>query len=465
MSDSIEGFRGKILRDGDEGYDAAKGTFNNSGASIKPKMVVQPADAEDVAAVIKHAVSTKTKFTIRSGGHNCANSCLCDDIVLDLANFKTVKYKSDTQTLEFGAGCQLDDLTNEMEKHKRSVATGSVGITGVGGLTLGGGWGNLARKEGLAMDNLVSIEIVLADGTITTASESENSDLFWALRGGGRGNFGVVTKFECKTFDYYDCYGGCIVYAMPDASDDKYEICKAFGKVLQNTKDMEDKISMVFVVHPPGEATLFALCMCDFSMDTEEKGLEPMKPFDKYKMDPNMKFGPTDWATYNRIPMVVLMNPPPPPSRQYWVSGTCPDITGEKGDSYFENLAKHMMSFDYASHPTSLSVFEQWGGKASSIAKESTFSGARGSDFAWVTIFGHPMQGPETDEARRTAAREFASAINSHAAGSGKVYVNYMMEDDGFKENAGGDENMKKALAIKKKYDPNNVFNMGVGLK
>ncbi len=200
-AEDIDGLRaataGSVILPGDDGYDAARRVWNGL-IDRRPGLIVQCDGLADVVAAVNFAREHGLLLCVRGGGHNVAGSAVCDGgMVIDLRRMRAVRVDRGTMTVHVQGGARLADIDRETQVFGLVTPTGNVSDTGIGGLALGGGMGNLRRKFGLSVDNLVSAEIVTADGQVRTASASENPDLFWALRGGG-GNFGVVTGFEFR---------------------------------------------------------------------------------------------------------------------------------------------------------------------------------------------------------------------------------------------------------------------------
>src|SRR5678816_3054191 len=187
--------RGEIVQPGDDTYDSARQVYNPM-IDKRPALTVRCADVADVIAAVDYARTNKLLTAIRGGGHNGGGLGTCDGgVVIDLSAMKGVRVDRATSTVRVGAGCVWGDVDHATHPFGLAVPTGFISSTGVGGLTLGGGIGYLTRRYGLTIDNLLSADVVLADGSVVTADDRHDSDLFWALRGGG-GNFGVVTSFE-----------------------------------------------------------------------------------------------------------------------------------------------------------------------------------------------------------------------------------------------------------------------------
>ncbi|MHC4529295.1 MAG: FAD-binding oxidoreductase, partial [Planctomycetota bacterium] len=186
--------RGELIGPSDEGYDATRKVYNGM-IDRRPRLIARCVDVADVITAVNFGRENGLLVAIRGGGHNAGGLGICDDgLVIDLSCIKYTRVDPASRTVRVGGGCSWVDVDHATHPFGLAVPTGVISTTGVGGLTLGGGLGHLTRKYGLTIDNLLSADVVLADGSFVTASEHENEDLFWAIRGGG-GNFGVVTSF------------------------------------------------------------------------------------------------------------------------------------------------------------------------------------------------------------------------------------------------------------------------------
>jgi len=177
----------------------------------RPALIVRCMGVADIIASVNFARKNNLSVSVRGGGHNVAGTSLCDGLVIDLSSMKSVHVNSAARTVRVGGGATWQDVNHELQVFGLAAAGGYVGTTGVGGLTLGGGLGWMVRKHGLALDNLLSADIVTADGRLLTASAEQNTDLFWAIRGGG-GNFGVATSFEFKVHDAGIVLAGMVLH-------------------------------------------------------------------------------------------------------------------------------------------------------------------------------------------------------------------------------------------------------------
>src|SRR5438270_5610172 len=210
--------RGSVIEPTDPRYDEARKVYN-AMIDRKPRLIARCADVADVMAAVNFGQQNELRVSIRGGGHNAGGLGVCDDgLVIDLSPIKYVHVDPAARTVRAGGGCTWGDVDHATHAFGLAVPSGIISTTGVGGLTLGGGMGHLTRKYGLTIDNLLSADLVLADGSFVKASADENSDLFWAIRGGG-GNFGVVTSFLFQAYPVQMVCAGPMLWPMEQATD------------------------------------------------------------------------------------------------------------------------------------------------------------------------------------------------------------------------------------------------------
>src|SRR6058998_2419316 len=210
--------RGRLIKPGDEDYDEARKVYN-AMIHKKPRLIARCADVADVLRSVNFGRDNNLLVSIRGGGHNAGGLGICDDgLVIDLASIKYTRVDRAARTVTAGGGCVWGDVDHATHAFGLATPSGIISTTGVGGLTLGGGVGHLTRKCGLSIDNLLSADVVLADGEFVKANADENSDLFWALRGGG-GNFGVVTSFTFRLHPIDVICGGPMLYELSETAD------------------------------------------------------------------------------------------------------------------------------------------------------------------------------------------------------------------------------------------------------
>src|SRR5213080_4779966 len=218
IADFKRNLRGRLIKPGDKDYDEARKVYNGM-IHKKPRLVTRCADVADVIRSVNFGRENDLLVAIRGGGHNAGGLGICDDgLVIDLASIKYTRVDPAARTVTVGGGCVWGDVDHATNVFGLATPSGFISPTGVGGLTLGGGIGHLTRKCGLTIDNLLSADVILANGKFVHASAKKNPDLFWALRGGG-GNFGVVTAFTFKLHKIDTVYAGPMLYHLSDAGE------------------------------------------------------------------------------------------------------------------------------------------------------------------------------------------------------------------------------------------------------
>jgi len=269
-------FKGKVITPADAEYDAARQVFYG-GIDNKPGVIIKVADAEDIQKAIAFARDQNLELVVRSGGHS-PYSATDGGVVVDLRDLHEIEVDETSKTVWAGSGLTAGQLTAALDKYNLAIGFGDTGSVGIGGITLGGGVGFLARKFGLAIDNLLAAEIVTADGKILQVDSDNNSDLFWAIRGGG-GNFGIVTKFKYALHDVDECYGGMLLLpATPEV----------ITGITQIAKEAPEELSMIINVMPAfpapfvpkefhGKMSVMALVMYAGSAGEGERVLAPIR--------------------------------------------------------------------------------------------------------------------------------------------------------------------------------------------
>jgi FAD/FMN-containing dehydrogenase len=440
-------FHGNLLTRDDQGYDAARAVFNVM-IDRRPDIIAQCTDADDVAQVVNLARTQRAVVCVRGTGHNVAGYAVCDDgIVIDLSPMKAIQVDPAARTVRAEAGLTWGELNDALQPHGLAATGGFVSITGVSGLTLGGGLGWLVRKHGLALDNLLSAQVVLADGSIVTASASENDDLFWAIRGGG-GNFGVVTSIEFRVHPVGTVLAGVVVHPA-----------EAGGAVLRRWRDFEKTspreltqgaLLFHFPDDPNGPPQLRAAPVIGVggvyagAVGDGEKVLAPLRGYGPPAAD---LFQPMPYNEAQRMADFLW----PPGLRGYWKS------------SYMEALSDAAIDvvtgfFARVPSPRTVVVLEYYGdGAMSRVPESETAFGHRNwpYNFLVTSAWSDPA-----DTGRNIAwTREFFDAMRPHLANAS--YVNYI-GDEGFDglRSSYGEEKFVRLAAIKSKYDPTNLFRM-----
>ena len=275
-------FRGTVMEPGDGAYEDARKVYN-AMIDRRPRLIAKCADVADVITAVRMAKANDLRVSIRGGGHNAAGLGVCDDgMVIDLAPIQYVRVDPASRTVLVGAGCKWSDVDHATHAFGLAVPSGIIASTGVAGLTLGGGMGHLTRKYGLTIDNLLSVDMVLADGSFVVANAEENADLFWAVRGGG-GNFGIVTSFLFQAHPVSTVCAGPMLWEMEQAAD----VMKWYREFITQAPE-EMNGFFAFMTVPPGppfpeELHLKKMCGIVWcyqgSMEQANAILEPIRSY------------------------------------------------------------------------------------------------------------------------------------------------------------------------------------------
>jgi FAD/FMN-containing dehydrogenase len=442
--------RGRLIEPTDQVYDSARAVYN-AMIDKKPRLIAQCVDVADVSACVNFARENNLLLAIRCGGHNAGGLGIADDaLVIDLAPIKYTRVDPVAQTATVGGGCTWGDVDHATHAFGMAVPSGVISTTGVGGLTLGGGIGHLTRKCGLTIDNLVSADVVLANGKFIKASATENPDLFWALRGGG-GNFGIVTAFTFKLHKIDTVYAGPMLYELSDAVD----VMKWYREFIVNAPDNLNGW-FAFLTVPPGPPfpeNLHLKKMCGIiwcCTEPQAKAEEMFKPIRAFKK-PALDFvGPLAQPA-----LQSMFDPIYPPGLQwYWRA----DFVNELSDAA---IAQHVR-FGQAL-PTMHSTMHLYpiNGAAARVGKTETAWNYRDANWAQVMVGVDPD--PANKEKITNWTKDYFDALHPFAAGG--AYVNFMMDEGEDRVKATYGENYRRLTEIKAKYDPTNLFRVNQNIK
>ena len=439
-------FRGELIARGDPSYDGARKVFNAS-IDRKPGLIARCASSEDVVEAVKLARDQKELLSVRGAGHNVAGYAVCDEgIVVDLSPMKTIKVNPAIPSVRVEAGATWGEVNDALQAHDLAATGGFVSVTGVSGLTLGGGFGWLVRKHGLALDNLISAEVVLANGQRVSASASENPDLFWAIRGGG-GNFGIVTSFEFRVHPAGTVFAGIVLHPAKNAKN-----------VLRHWRDFE-KTS-------PNELTQGALLFHlpdDPSSPEQLRGAPvigvggvyagPAQDGEKV-LAPLRSYGPPAADLFQPMPYNAAQRMAdflwPPGLHNYWKS------------SYLERLSDAAIDvildfFGRVPSPRTVVVLEYYGrdGAMQRVSEAATAFGHRGFPFNFLVTSA--WSDPAQRDRNIAWTREFFEAMRPFSAKG--AYLDYIGDEGDAGLNASyGSVKLAKLAALKAKYDPENLF-------
>jgi FAD/FMN-containing dehydrogenase len=442
--------RGGLIEPGDPSYDAARKVYN-AMIDRRPRLIARCADVADVISAVRFGREQELLVAIRGGGHNAGGLGVCDDgLVIDLSAMNYVRVDPKKKTVQVGGGALWRDVDHATHVFGLAVPSGIISTTGVAGLTLGGGMGYLTRRYGLTIDNLLAVEMVLADGRFVTASAKENSDLFWAVRGGG-GNFGVATSFLFKGQSVHTVYGGPMFWPMEDAT----EMMRWYRDFLVKAPDDLYGFFAFQTIPPsppfPEDCYLKKMCGIVWCYTGPIRRAEKtFKPIRKFKT-PAIDFAgpiphPALQSLFDRFY--------PPGMQWYWKADfvrTLPD----------EAIALHLKFA--AKLPSTHSAMHLYpiNGAASRVKSRATPWGYR--DATWAAVMVGVDPDPANKERISTWAKEYWSALHPYSAGG--AYINFMMEEGEDRIRATYGKNYERLAKIKKRYDPANLFRVNQNIK
>ncbi|MDZ4343539.1 MAG: FAD-binding oxidoreductase [Candidatus Binatia bacterium] len=438
---------GELLQPSDSGYDEARSIWN-AMIDRRPDIIARCRGVADVVACVNFARGHSLKLSIKGGGHNIAGLAVCDGgIMLDMSLMRGVWVDPISRTARAQAGCLLSDVDRETQLHGLAAVLGFVSNTGTAGLTLGGGFGYLTRRFGWTTDNLLSMEVVTAEGRIVRANENENSDLFWGLCGGG-GNFGVVTNFEYKLHLVGpEVMAGAIAWRAEDSS----AVLEMFRAVMEKAPPELACIAGLRIAPPaPWLAKdihgkpIVALFVCHSGQLAEgEKLVAPIKAFGKPVGDIVQR------RSY--VSQQNLLDATQPKGRRYyWKSEYLPDLKPDL-------LAKTISHAKAIPSPHSAILLFPLDGALNRLAEDCSAVGNR--DAAWVLNIAASWEKSEDDRTNVEWARAAWQDIRSFSTGG--TYVNFLTEEEGDERiHAAYGDNYERLIEVKTKWDAKNLFRM-----
>jgi hypothetical protein len=447
-----ESLRGSIVTPQDGGYDDARSLYN-AMIDKRPAAIARCADVADVVAAVNFGRDSGLLVAVRGGGHNGAGLGSCDGgLVIDLGSMKGIRVDPDRRTIRVGAGCTQGDVDHAAHAFGLAVPAGIVSTTGVAGLTLGGGHGYLSRKCGLTIDNLVEADVVLADGSCVTTSNDRNADLFWALRGGG-GNFGIVTSFLFNAHPVSTVYGGLIFWDLGQAR----RIMQWYREFLPSAPEELGcflGLKAVPSTEPfPREIwgrRICALISCyNGPVEAGERIMAPVrKAFPDILLD---VMGPMPFPA-----LQAMFDPLLPKGLQWYWKG---DFVRELSD---QAIDLHIAHAEQAPPGLSLMHLYPIDGAVHRVAPEETAWNYR--DVTWSMVIAGIDPDPKTAPRLVEWGRNYWQALHPFSAGGG--YVNFIMNDeDQSRVQASYGRNFQRLAAIKKKYDPENLFRVNHNIR
>jgi FAD/FMN-containing dehydrogenase len=434
--------RGQLILPEDLAYEAGRKVWNGT-VDKKPGAIVYCANAQDVIEAANFARSRELLVAVRSGGHNVAGCSVCDDgVVIDLSRMKRVEVDPVRRIARAEAGLTLGDFDTTTQAHGLATTMGVNSDTGIAGLTLGGGFGKLGRKYGLTCDNLLAAEIVTADGQLLRASESQNPDLFWGIRGGG-GNFGIVTTFEYRLHAVGPkLLAGSVLHSYDHARD-----AMRFYYAFSSNAPDELSADAALVTAPSGEK-FFAISACHIG--AIEEGERVMKPLREFGSPVESRFAPVSYLQIQAANDTTF----PRGRRYYWKAQFIRELTERAIDTLLATYAR-------APSSASLLALQQVGGAIARVPKSATPYVNRDAlyDCFPVAIWDDPAE----DEANMRWARDLWNAMRPFSTGG--VYANNLGDEGDERVRAAYGENYARLVSLKCKYDPNNLFRLNQNIR
>ena len=433
LDDLRSALRGQVLRPGDAGYDTTRRIYN-AMIDRRPALIARCAGAADVVACVQFARGEGLEVSVRGGGHNASGKAVGEGVMIDLSPMKGVRIDPRRRTARAEAGLTLAELDRDCQRFGLATPLGVVSATGIAGLTLGGGIGWLGGKHGLACDNLLSVDIVTADGALLTASPTEHPDLFWAVRGGG-GNFGVVTSFEYRLHEVGPVIGGAVAWPLAQA-----------GRVLRFYDDFawgcpdELSVNARFQVAQDGTSVLGIGVAWIGPLDVGERLLKPLRSCESPLAD---AIRPMSFVDLQRGSDAVY----PPGRRHYWKAGFLRHL----GPDAIEVVTQF-----FATRPSPLAMIglQQMHGAAARVPGVETAFAHRQDQ--WDCLMLGVWERAEDDERCIRWTRELYAAMEPHLERA--VYVNSLGADEPERVRTAYGTNYDRLASIKARYDPGNFF-------
>ncbi|MGE5818710.1 MAG: FAD-binding oxidoreductase [Deltaproteobacteria bacterium] len=443
--------KGNVLVPGQPGYEEARQIWN-AMIDRRPAVIAQCAEADDVPPVIRFARKNGLELSIRGGGHNIAGSALCDNgVTIDFSSMKKVRVDAGKRRAYVEPGATLADLDEATQAHGLATPVGINSTTGIAGLTLGGGFGWLTRKYGMTVDNLVSVDMITAEGKKIRASENDHADLFWAIRGGG-GNFGVVTQFEFQLFPVGpEIVAGLIVFPFSQAK----QVLTRYRQFVASAPE-ELNVWALLRKAPPlpflpenvhGKEVVVLPIFYSGAVAEAEKLIAPVRAFGKAVGE---HIGAQPYVQWEKAFDPLLT----PGARNYWKSHNFTELADGALNSIIEFAGK--LPSPYCEIFIGLIA-----GAPNRVAPNAMAYGHREAKFV-LNVHGRWDEAKD-DQKCIAWAREFFKSSAPYA--SAGAYVNFMTAEEGDRIAAAYGSNYERLVEIKRRYDPENVFHLNQNIK
>lgn len=442
--------RGEVIQPGDAAYETARKVYNGM-IDKRPHFIVRSSDVADVIQTVTYATHAGLLVSVRGGGHNAGGLGVCDNgLVIDLSQMRGRHVDPAARTIRVEGGCTWGDVDHSSHAFGLATPSGTISTTGVAGLTLGGGIGHLTRKYGLTIDNLLSVDMVLANGSYVTASPDENPDLFWAVRGGG-GNFGVVTSFLFRLHPVKIVQAGPTFWPMEQAA----EVMRWYSQFITSAPDEVGGFFAFLTVPPvpmfPQELHLKKVCgvvWCHVgSEEAAGKALKPMRSFGKPVFD---HVGPMPFPVLQSLFDGLY----PPGLQWYWKADFVKELSNKAVGLHVEHGSR-LPTLHSTAH------FYPIDGAAGRVGSADTAFSFRDAKWAGVMVGVDPD--PANKDKIKTWAKNYWEALHPYSAGG--AYINFMMDEGQDRVQATYGGNYSRLAAIKKKYDPANFFRVNQNIQ
>ena len=437
-----EALRGQTFCPGEPGYDTAR-TVPNAMIDRRPAFIARCASAADVIACVRFAREHDVLIAVRGGGHSIAGRSVCDGgLVVDLSAMKGMRVEPGRRTARAETGLKLGEFDRETQAFGLATTQGVVPTVGIAGLTLGGGWGNLHAKYGLAIDNVIGADVVTADGRLVTANASENQDLYWGVRGGS-GNFGIVTSLEYRLHEVGPVVGGAVFY-LPAKAKEVLHFWREFA-----AGSPDELVTQGGSLTLPDGTRVFGIagCYCG-ALSDGEAALKPLRTFGTPIAD---LFGRMSY-----VQLQGMFEPFFPPGRQvYTKSNFLRGLSDEAIDVLVQYVGKSPSPYTFAP------FIEHWHGAATRVPVSETAFPHR--QYSWNFFAWSMWESPSESEKNKQWTRECCESLRPFLfAGS---YSNYVADEgDAITREAYG-LNYDRLVALKNKYDPTNFFRLNHNIK
>jgi FAD/FMN-containing dehydrogenase len=434
---------GPVFRDGDDGYDAVRAVWNGM-IQLRPRLIVRCTGTADVIKALSFARDNDLEIAVRGGGHNVAGKSLCaDGLLIDCSMMKGILVDPTNRTVRAQTGVLWGELDRETQVFGLATPGGVVSTTGIAGLTLGGGFGWLMRKHGLTCDNVLSFNVVTADGTALVANEADNTDLFWALRGGGA-NFGVVTSIDYRLHPVGPIVmGGMALHPWAHARD----VLRFYRDFTSTAPD--ELTTYAGLLHTPDGTPAAGIVVCYAGpVEDGERAVRPVKEFGSPVAD---LIGPMPFVDHQQIFDAGF----PPGNLYYEKSSFLPDLSDDAIDVL-------VAQYEQAPSPMSFVVVEHHGGAIRRVDPDATAFAHREPEYNLIPPA--VWTDPASSEMNIGWERRLWDLMQPYSTGAS--YVNYMSEGETEERVRGAyGDNYSRLATLKGKYDPTNVFHLNQNIK